>query len=163
MYHNKFVCQRSNLAILINQDTNLSWRYRLKCRELLDEAIGVAPAYQTRIRDGIAIRPSQRAFTDAYNLLQLPLITSKTRETAFQILNKTTWTNNKAFKSRRRPDPSCDRCGKVETMEHLLCECEYYSECLWNPLAESLTKYYYATSADHVLRVELAQMNIIYV
>jgi hypothetical protein len=68
-YHNKFVCPRSNLAILINQDTNLSRLYRLKCRELLDEAIEVAQAYQTRIRDGIAIRPSQRAFTDAYNLL----------------------------------------------------------------------------------------------
>jgi hypothetical protein len=108
MYHNKYVCPRYNLAILVNQDTNLSRRYCLKCRDLLDESIGVAPAYQTRIRDGIAIRPGQRAFTSAYNLLHLPLITSKTRETAFQILNRTTWTNNKAFKSRMRPDPNCD-------------------------------------------------------
>ncbi len=103
----------------------LSRQYQLKCRELLDEDIGVAPAYQTRIRDEMAIHPSQRAFTDAYNLPRLSLITSKTRETAFQILNWTTWTNIKAFKSRRRPDPNCDRCGKAETMGHLLCECTY--------------------------------------
>jgi hypothetical protein len=45
MYHNKYVCPRTNLAILANQDTNLSRRYRLKCRDLLDESIGVAPAY----------------------------------------------------------------------------------------------------------------------
>jgi hypothetical protein len=109
-----------------------SRQYRLKCRELLEKSIGVTPAYQTRIRDGIAIRPDQRAFTSAYNLLHLPLITFKTQETAFQNLNRTTWTNNKAFKSRRTLDPNCERCGRVETMEHLLCECEYYSECLWN-------------------------------
>ncbi len=162
MYHNKYVCPRTNLAILANQDTNLSWRCRLKCRELLDESIGVSPAYQTRIRDGIAIRPNQHAFTSAYNLLRLPLITSKTRETAFQILNRMSWTNNKAFKSWMRLDPNCERCGRVGTMEHLLCECEYYSECLWNWLAEILTKYYNGTSTTYVPRMDLGQINIIY-
>jgi hypothetical protein len=97
-YHNKYLCSRTNLAILANQDTNLSRRYHLKWRKLLDESIGVAPAYQTRIRDGIAISPSQHAFTSIYNLLCLPLITSRTRETAFKILNRMTWTNNMAFK-----------------------------------------------------------------
>jgi hypothetical protein len=162
-YHNKYVCPRTNLAILANQDNNLSRRYRLKCRELLDESIGVAPAYQTRIRDGIAIRPSRRAFTNAYSLLRLPLITSKTRETAFQILNRTIWTNNKAFKSRRRPDPNCERCGRVETMEHLLCECEYYSECLWNRLAEILTEYYNNIATTQVARVDLGQINVVFI
>jgi hypothetical protein len=161
-YHNKFMCPRTNLAMMINQDTNMSRSYRLKCRDLLDESIGMAPAYQTRIRDGIAIRPGQRAFTNAYNLLRLPLIASKTRETAFQILNRTTWTNNKAFKSRMRPDPNCDRCGKTETLEHLLCECEFYSECLWNRLADILTTYYSETSVTYVPRVDLGQTNIIF-
>jgi hypothetical protein len=125
-FHNKYSCPRSNLAILTNLEINLSRRYRIKNRELLDAATGVAPAYHTRIRDGLAVRPSQRDFTNAYNILHLPAITSKTRETAFQILNRTIWTNNKAFKSRMRPDPHCERCKKVETMKHLLCECEYY-------------------------------------
>ncbi len=111
-FHNKYSCPRSNLAILTNLDINLSRRYRIKNRELLDAAIGVAPAFNTRIRDNLTVRPSQRDFTNAYNILRLLVITSKTRETAFQILNRTIWTNNKAFKSRLRPDPFCERCKK---------------------------------------------------
>ncbi len=42
----------------------------------------------------------------------------KMRETAFQILNRTIWTNNKAFKSKMRNDPNCERCGLIEMMEH---------------------------------------------
>jgi hypothetical protein len=74
-------------SALVHLDTYLSRRYRLKCPEILDTSTGVAPAYRTRIRDGIAIRPSQRAFNNAYDLLRLPTITSKTREMAFQVLN----------------------------------------------------------------------------
>jgi hypothetical protein len=161
-FHNKYSCPRSNLATLAKLDGNLSRRFRVKNRELLDNTIGVAPSYQTRIRDGLAVRPSQRDFTNAYNILRLPTITSKTRETAFQILNRTIWTNNKAFKSKLRPNPQCERCKKVETMEHLLCECEYYSEPLWSKLAEGLTMLLNDISIDDVPRVELGQTNIIF-
>jgi hypothetical protein len=161
-FHNKYASPRTNLAALVPLDTNLSRRYRLKCREILDTSIGIAPAYRTRIRDGIAIRPSQRAVNNAYDLLRLPTITSKTRETASQVLNRTIWTNNKVFKSRRHPDPGCERCGKTETMEHLLCECEYYSELLWDRLSSILTELFNSTSIDRVPRVELGQSNIIY-
>jgi hypothetical protein len=161
-FHNKYSCPRSNLAILANLEINLSRRYRIKNREILDAAIGVAPAYHTRIRDGLAVRPSQRDFTNAYDILRLPSITSKTRETAFQILNRTIWTNNKAFKSRMRPDPYCERCKEVETMEHLLCVCEYYAEPLWNKLAEGLTMLLNDVSMDRVPRIELGQINIIF-
>jgi hypothetical protein len=47
-------------------------------------------------------------------------------------------------------------------MEHLLCECEYYSEPLWSKLAESLTKLLNNISMDEVPRVELGQTNIIF-
>jgi hypothetical protein len=161
-FHNKFSCPRSNLAILAQLDVNLSRRYRIKNREILDTEIGVAPSYRTRIRDGLAVRPSQRDFTNAYTILRLPLITSKTRETAFQILNRTIWTNNKAYKSRLRADPHCERCKKVETMEHLLCECEYYSEPLWGKLAESLTMLLRNISSEEVPRVEIGQTNVIF-
>jgi hypothetical protein len=161
-FHNKYACPRSNLAILANLDINLSRRYRLKNREILDGAIGVAPAYHTRIRDGLAVRPSQRDFTNAYGILRLPTITSKTRETAFQILNRTVWTNNKAFKSRMRPNPYCERCKEVETMEHLLCVCEHYAEPLWNKLADGLTMLLNEVSMDRVPRIELGQINIIF-
>jgi hypothetical protein len=46
-FHNKYSCPRTNLAALVNLDTNLSCRYKQKCRKLLDTSIGVAPAYRT--------------------------------------------------------------------------------------------------------------------
>jgi hypothetical protein len=61
-----------------------------------------------------------------------------------------------------RPNPDYERCGKVETMEHLLFECEYYTELLWNRLAEILTQLFNSTSVDQVPKVELAQTNVIY-
>jgi hypothetical protein len=146
----------------VNLDTNLSRRFNLKCREILDTSIGVAPAYRTRIKDNLAVRPTQRTFTNAYQVLCLPALTSKTRETAFQILNRTIWTNNKAFKSRMRPNPNCDRCDKTETMEHLLCECKNYSEPLWNKLADSWTRLFNDSSLEPVPWVELGQTNIIF-
>jgi hypothetical protein len=62
-FHKKYSCPCSYLAILANLDINLSRRYRLKSRELLDTPIGVAPAYHTRIQHNLAVRPSQRYFT----------------------------------------------------------------------------------------------------
>jgi hypothetical protein len=47
-------------------------------------------------------------------------------------------------------------------MEHLLCECEYYSEPLWSKLAEGLTMLLNDISIDDVPRVELGQTNIIF-
>ncbi len=53
-FHNKYASSRSNLATFVDLDINLSWKYQLKCRELLDSSIGVAPACHTRVRGGIA-------------------------------------------------------------------------------------------------------------
>jgi hypothetical protein len=65
----------------------------------------------------------------------------------------------------RRSNPECNRIQTVsdvmETIEHLLCECEYYSEPLWSKLAESLTMLFNDISPDRVPRVELGQANII--
>ncbi len=61
-----------------------------------------------------------------------------------------------------RLDPNCKRCGKVETMEHLLYECEYYSELLWNRLANILTQLFNRNTTGPVPRVMLGQINIIY-
>ncbi len=61
-----------------------------------------------------------------------------------------------------RPDPYSERCKKVETMEHLLCECKHYSEPLWNKLAEGLTMLLNEVSTDRVPRIELGQTNIIF-
>ncbi len=61
-----------------------------------------------------------------------------------------------------RLDPNCDRCGKMETMEHLLCECENYSEPPWNKLADTLTQLFRVISQDDAPRVDLGQTNIIF-
>jgi hypothetical protein len=81
-----------------------------------------------------------RTFNDANHILRLPWLTSKMQELAFPILNRTAWTNNKVFMLRMRPYSKCDHCGKVETMEHLLCECEHYSEPLWHHFSEIITR-----------------------
>jgi hypothetical protein len=44
-FHNKYASPRTNLAALAPIDTNLSRRYHLKCREILDTSIGVAPPH----------------------------------------------------------------------------------------------------------------------
>jgi hypothetical protein len=101
-------------------------------------------------------------FNNAYHVLRLPALTSKTLETAFQILNRTIWTNNKAYKSRMRPDPNCERCEKTETLEHLLCVCENYSEPLWSKLAIAWTRLFNDITPEAVPRVDLGQINVIY-
>ncbi len=161
-FRGKYASPRSILATLIQLDTNMSRRNKLLCRNILDADIGVAPAYQTRALDNVHIHPTVPTFNNAYQLLRLPLLTSKTRETAFQVLNRTIWTNNKAFKSKMRDDPNCERCGLTETMEHALCECLHYAQLLWIRLGEVITKYLNSVSRDYVPKVEYTQLNIIY-
>ncbi len=64
---------------------------------------------------------------------------SKTKETAFQILNRTTSTYNKAYKSGKRDYPNCNHRSQPETIEPLLHNCEEYSLQLWTELGHSLT------------------------
>jgi hypothetical protein len=45
---------------------------------------------------------------------------NKTRETSFQLLNRTVWTNRKAYRSGIADSASCNSCEEEETMEHLL-------------------------------------------
>jgi ribosomal protein S15P/S13E len=47
-------------------------------------------------------------------------------------------------------------------MEHLLCECENYSEPLWGKFADALTQLFNDISQDDVPRVDLGQTNIIF-
>jgi hypothetical protein len=79
-FPNKYASSRTNLTTLMILDTNLSHCYRLFCHEILYNENGVALAYQTRIRDNIHIQPTLWTFHDAYQLLQLPSLTSKTRK-----------------------------------------------------------------------------------
>jgi hypothetical protein len=58
-FYNKYSCPRTTLSSIVNLDTILSRRFKLKCREILDTSIRVAPAFRTRIRDNLAVRVTQ--------------------------------------------------------------------------------------------------------
>ena len=96
------------------------------------------PAYSTRLRDGIPV-PALDDFINAYRVLDNHLLSSKTKENAFQTLNRTLWTRNKAHKSRMQADSSCPFCQLPETMEHLLADCEAYSGPRWENIAANIT------------------------
>jgi hypothetical protein len=139
----------------------LSQHFRLLNRKKLDEEIKIAPAYQTRIKNGVYY-PEEGTFQDAYHVLNIPDLTSKTKETAFQVLNRTVWTNNKAFKSKLTPSPNCERCGTIETMEHLLVECEYYSEQVWQETSTILTRGIAEYTQQYVSRINLTPLEIVF-
>jgi len=80
---------------------------------------------------------------------------------AFQVLNRTVWTNNKAFKSGRQNNPDCNRCGQPETMEHLLYDCEKYSLAIWDKI-QVLTHTLEAHTGDEIPKINLTPLEIIY-
>jgi len=86
----------------------------------------------------------------------------ETKETAFQILNRTTWTNNKAHKSGIRDNPNCDYFGQIETIEHLVHNCEDYSAALWEELGHGLTSALVAHSGNEIPTRQLTPLEIIY-
>ncbi len=61
-----------------------------------------------------------------------------------------------------RSDPNCDHCGEVETMEHLLCKCEHFSEPLWNRFSEVIKHYLNANTIDLTPSLKLGQHNSIF-
>jgi hypothetical protein len=105
--------------------------------------------------------PIQRAFHSACQLL-LPSHTYKTRETAWKVGNRTVWMNNKAFKFKMRPYHKCQRCGEIETMEHLLCYWSHYSQLVWIQLDLLVTQFLNINAQGMVLRVELGQLKCIH-
>jgi hypothetical protein len=92
----------------------------------------------------------------------MSLLPSKTKETIFQILNRTIWTQNKAFKSGRATDAKCFRCEEIETMEHLLYCCEHYSEKIWDLTGRSLTLALSHYSGEYIPAVILTPLEIVF-
>ncbi len=148
-------------GLLLRGEKNMSQLYRNLARARLDDKIKIAPAYNTRINDNVPY-PSPETFNEAYNKIEIKGLPSKTKEVAFQILNRTIWTNNKAFKSNLRDSANCERCDQVETMEHLIYDCEQYSAPLWEEIGAVLT----AALKDHadaeIPLIRLSPIEIIY-
>jgi hypothetical protein len=93
----KFVTPITTATSLFALEKNLSQIFKQQQRHKLHKTIQ---------RDGITL-PQRDTFINAYKVLQLSLLPSKSKETVFQILNRTIWTQNKAFKSGRAPDARC--------------------------------------------------------
>jgi hypothetical protein len=119
------------------------------------------PSYATRQRDGLAL-PRRDTFLNAYKVLSLSLLPSKTKETIFQVLNRTVWTQNKAFKSGMAADATCFRCDETETTEHLLYGCENYSAKIWALAGRVLMLVISRHSGDFIPRIELTPLVIIF-
>jgi hypothetical protein len=148
-------------GLLLKGETNISRHYRKTLRTIKDETIKIAPAYSTRRKDGV-FYPTTETFNKAYGIIKMSSLPSKTKETAFQILNRTIWTNNKAFKSGSRDTPECDYCGQVETMEHLLYNCDEYSAPLWTELGQCITTALMTHSGNDLATIQFSPLEIIY-
>jgi len=144
----------SCLNYIMHKDTNISAYHRKTQRNKLDQQLKTAPAYSTRQRDNVYV-PERGTFNQAYLVTNIPGMASKTKEIAFEILNRTIWTNNKAFKSKIMDTPLCTLCPETETMEHLLMECQHYSAIVWKEISQLLTK----TAADEVQH-EVSTINL---
>jgi hypothetical protein len=123
--------------------------------------LGPPHAFGTRERDDVYV-PERQTFIDAFRVLSLPYLSSKTKETTFQILNRTIWTNNKSFKSGLCPSPQCYRCEEIETMEHLLYLCPNYAEKLWVVFGQVLTQAISQFTAEYTAHIELTPKEIIF-
>jgi hypothetical protein len=148
-------------SILMRKNSNISITHKKRAREILTDKLKTAPAYNTRIRDNIYV-PDKNTFNNAYKVLNLPLIPSKTKEVAFQTLNRTIWTNNKAFKSGIIDSPACLLCGEDETMEHLLYNCPHSSITAWEEFSGIITELTTQISGQQVARMNYTPKEIIY-
>jgi hypothetical protein len=151
----------TTLALLLRKDQNISQKYKKIVRHNLHISLKIPPAFGTRERDGVYV-PERQTFKDAFGALSLPFMSSKTKETTFQVLNRTIWTNNKAFKSGTHTSPLCFRCNEIENMEHLLYLCPSYAEKVWLEAGHFLTRAVTQFSAEYTARIDLTPKEIVF-
>ncbi len=94
----KFLAHTTMAPSLFCLDTNLSQIFKKQQRQILHKQIQLPPAYVTYQLDGITL-PQRATFKDTYKVLFPSLLPFKTKETMFQILNRTICMQNKAHKS----------------------------------------------------------------
>ena len=101
---------------LFDQSRNISTHYK----KLVLASSSVDIRIPTRVRDGKDVVDVNN-FKRAYLVIKNKNLTNKTKENSIQTLNRSIWTNNKAFKYNMRDNPDCQYCGEIETMEHMYC------------------------------------------
>ena len=124
-------------SILIEKRINLSNLIKKEDRKNQEDKWNSAPSRQTRIRDGIPV-PDIETYNQAYQINYKSRFSEYQKALNLSILNRTTWTNSKAFKSGMSEDDKCRKCGETETVEHIFLNCEEYTEKMWEELKEIL-------------------------
>jgi hypothetical protein len=87
---------------------------------------------------------------------------NKTRETSFQVLNRTVWTNRKAYRSGIAESATCNRCEEEETMEHRLYGCENYSAVIWREFSTLITNTLAHIAGHPVARMDHTPKEIVF-
>jgi len=136
--HDTRVGLNSALQQMMSRNRNMSQQYNKVCKKMAGDKIGMAPAYNTRIRDRIDV-PSRDEFKSAFFMVKHKYLPLKTKDNSLQTLNRTIWTNNKAFKSGLRENDQCRFCGETENMEHMYYLCQNYSNPQWELFASAVT------------------------
>jgi len=116
----------------------MSQQYNKACKKIDKGRIGMASAYNKRLRDRVDV-PLKEEFNSAFLVVKHKYLPLKTKDNSFQTLNRTIWTNSKAFKSGQREDDKCRFCGNTETMEHMYYLCQHYSNLQWELLASAVS------------------------
>jgi len=121
--------------------SRISIKYRKWVRQDTDRSIPGPPSFFTRQREGIIV-PSMEEYKKGYRSIIKMDIPSKTKETAFLILNRQNWTSWKARLSRIGEDQTgnCTYCGRKEDTRHMLVSCEVYSERIWEIMGTVITR-----------------------
>jgi len=116
------------------KDIKLSKLYRSLKLQQEDSLWPGPPSYFTRRKDGYSL-PPLHVYMAGYKTCMSLDMPSKTKEIAFNTLNRQIWTNQKGhwMANNRGEEYSskCALCDKTENTMHLLFECEKYSELLW--------------------------------
>ncbi len=81
----------------------------------------------------------------------------------FKALNRIVYTNNKAFKFRKRPDPYCEQCGDIKTVAtsyiFSVSACASHNSSGYAYLDELVMQFLNINAWGLIPRVELSSMS----
>ncbi len=156
-------CQNTLLNFFLSKQCNISQIFMKLMRNTADKTIGTPPSRLTRIRDHISV-PDVDTYMKAYDICKISIISSKTKEIAFQIPNRTLWSQNKAFLSGHH-DRECPYCEPTESTEHMILNCNKMAYPLWEEAQGLISQFLEKLLPDSRVgaqRVRLTYRNIIY-
>ncbi len=101
-------------------------------------------------------------FPSSFRLPNLRKPSSKTKETAFQILNRTVWTNNKAFQSGLLDPPPVIVGMRSRRSNTSFIHAPNYSEKLWLEIGQTLTSSITQYANEYTVRIEFTPNETIF-